>query len=294
MIDLHTHTTASDGTSHPEELVAQAARAGLELLAVTDHDTFAGVEAALDAARDSGLRLIAGVEISTSLDASARHLFEASPRDIHLLAYFPNGELTQEFKAWLRSMEESRWRRNRELLGRLVEEGITVEEEELRARGGSIAGRVHLAQILLKRRHVQSLDEAFRRYLGEQGASYVPRRSPPISEAIFRIRQAGGLSSLAHPIRFWGESWPCAERLCAWLAAAGLDALEVWHSEQTAPYSAILRELARKHHFRVTGGSDFHGGNKPGIALGTGYGNGALVPMDEIRASWEGSPLPLV
>lgn len=294
MIDLHTHTTASDGTSHPEELVTQAARAGLEVLAVTDHDTFAGVEAALGAARDAGLRLIAGVEISTSLDASARNLFEASPRDIHLLAYFPADEIPGEFIAWVRSMEESRWTRNRDLLGRLAGEGITVQEEELRARGGRIAGRVHLAQILLKRRLVQSLDEAFHRYLGEHGASYVPRRSPPISEAISRIRQAGGLSSLAHPIRFWGESWQCAEGLCAWLAAAGLSALEVWHSEQDAVYSANLRELALRNQLRMTGGSDFHGGNKPGIALGTGYGSAALVPVDEIRASWQGAPLSLV
>ncbi len=294
MIDLHTHTTASDGTSTPQDLIAEAVSAGIDTLAITDHDTFVGVDMALQAAQDAGLRLIAGVEISTSLDADARPLFQASPRDIHLLAYFPANAIDPDFRAWVRSMEESRWNRNRELLDRLSEHDIIVEEQELRDLGGSIAGRVHLARILRKRQYVQSLDEAFHRYLGEHASSYVPRQSPPISEAISRIRQAGGLSSLAHPIRFWGESWESTAGLCSWLASAGLNALEVWHSEQSPAYSTMLKALALRHELCMTGGSDFHGANKPGIELGTGYRTDALVPQEELHASWKDAPLALL
>ncbi len=294
MIDLHSHTTSSDGTSSPQALVTEAIQAGLEVLAVTDHDTFAGVALAQETAVGQSLRVIAGVELSTTLDQDARHLFPGSPRDIHLLAYFPQGDIPEGFRTWVKSMEESRWVRNRDLLARLSQQGIQVEEQELRTDGGSVAGRVHLARILLKRRLVQNLDEAFTRYLGEHASSYVPRRSPPISEAIARIREAGGLTSLAHPIRFWGHSWECADGLCAWLAGAGLHALEVWHSEQDPAYSKQLRTLALRHHLRMTGGSDFHGANKPGISLATGHGNTPLVPCQELRESWANAPLRLV
>lgn len=294
MIDLHSHTTASDGTSSPQELVAEAVQAGLEVLAVTDHDTFASVASAQQAAGLQGLRVIAGVEISTTLNPEARHLFPGSPRDIHLLAYFPQSDVPVEFRDWVKGMEESRWRRNHELLGRLEAQGIQVDEQDLRNAGGSVAGRVHLARILVKRKLVSNLDEAFRRFLGEAAACYVPRQSPPIGEAIARVQEAGGIASLAHPIRFWGDSWDCADGLCAWMSSRGLHALEVWHSEQSAAYSERLRLLAQRHHLRMTGGSDFHGDNKPGIRLATGHGNSPLVPYQELRASWANAPLPLV
>lgn len=294
MIDLHTHTTASDGTSSALELVMEAAAAGVRVLAVTDHDTFASVEAARSVAEQQGIRLIAGVELSTSLDAEARSLFSGSSRDIHLLAYFPGSAIPDDFREWVLAMEDSRWQRNRLLLESLGKQGIVIGEDELRRAGGSIAGRVHLAKILVRRKVVGGLEEAFQRYLGEAAASYVPRQSPPISEALGAIRKGGGIASLAHPIRFWGGQWKQADALCGWLAARGLDALEVWHSEQDAAYSGRLRELALRHRMRMTGGSDFHGENKPGICLGTGYHNHALVPLEEMRACWQDSELPLV
>jgi predicted metal-dependent phosphoesterase TrpH len=294
MIDLHAHTTASDGTSSPQALVAEALRVGLEVLAVTDHDTFEAVASAQEAAGLQGLRVIAGVEISTTLNPEARHLFPGSPRDIHLLAYFPQADVPGHFREWVKGMEASRWRRNRELLGRLEAQGVCVAEQELRSAGGSVAGRVHLARILVKRNLASSLDEAFRRFLGEAASCYVPRQSPPIAEAIARVRDAGGIASLAHPIRFWGHSWECADGLCAWLSRAGLHAMEVWHSEQDAAYSQQLRALAQRHHLRMTGGSDFHGDNKPDIQLATGHGSSPLVPYQELLASWADAPLSLV
>jgi 3',5'-nucleoside bisphosphate phosphatase len=294
MIDLHTHTLASDGTSSPEVLVAEAVRAGVEVLAVTDHDTLAATEAARQAADAAGIRLIAGVEISTSLCDSMRDVYQASPRDIHLLAYFPTGRIPDDFRTWLRTLESSRWERNRELLASLATHDIFIDEADLRERGGSIAGRVHMARILCERGQVRSIDEAFRRYLGEDASSYVPRRSPPISQVIQHIRLAGGIASLAHPTRFWGDNWQAADAICQRLADVGLDAVEVWHSEQDPAYSGLLADLAVRHALRMTGGSDFHGGNKPGITLGRGYGDRALVPVDLLRNSWQDAALPLV
>lgn len=298
MIDLHSHTTASDGTSTPLQLVDEARAVGLEILAVTDHDTFAGADICLQAAlnateSEAPLHVIPGVEISTSLDAAAHSMFRGKLRDIHLLAFFPRQRVPDAFRHWVLQLEESRWERNRELLATLAGHGIQVEEAELRARGGSVAGRVHLSHILLERGVVASLEESFERYLGESAASYVPRQSPPISTAIAEIRKAGGLSSLAHPIRFWGDDWESGDQLALWLAEVGLDAIEVWHSEQSSAYSSRVLATAQAAGLRVTGGSDYHGRNKPGIALAYGHGQKPLVPVEELRAFWEGAPLSL-
>lgn len=286
MIDLHTHTNASDGTDTPEQLVRRAAEAGVHLLAMTDHDTLDGWEAARPTAAKLGVALIAGVELSTSLTPAQREVFQLDDRDIHLLAYFPCGEPDIAFREWVRTLEDSRWERNRKLLKRLGEAGIVVEEAELRRRGGSIAGRVHIARILRERNVVSNLDEAFRRYLGEDAETYVARNSPPIHEVLPHIRQAGGLSSLAHPIRVWGQRHELGEALAQWLAAQGLDALEAWHSEQSPGYSAWLCGLAQSLGLRVTGGSDFHGGNKPDIHLGVGRSKAPLVPATAFAKAW--------
>jgi predicted metal-dependent phosphoesterase TrpH len=294
MIDLHTHTTASDGTLSPAELISLARTTGIRVLAVTDHDTFAGADACRDFVQGSELHLIPGVELSTSLDVEMHKLFRGKLRDIHLLAYFPNGKVPDLFRKWVEDLGETRWARNRELLASLAKQGVVVEEEELRARGGNVAGRVHLGNMLLERGLVASLEEAFIRFLGENAATYVPRQSPPISVALKQIRLAGGISSLAHPIRFWGHDWESGEGLTPRLAEAGLDALEAWHSEQSAEYSARVLEVAGTYGLRVTGGSDFHGANKPGIHLGRGYGDDALVPRDMMEQVWAGVPYSLL
>ena len=283
MIDLHTHTNESYGTATPSELIDAAAAAGLTRLAITDHDTFDGWEAARIPAANAGLPLIPGVELSTTLDADAKALLPGFRADVHLLAYFPGAEPPMAFREWVGSLLESRWERNRALLRRLAGKGLNVSEEELRAFGGPVAGRVHLARLLKDRGHVQSIDEAFRSYFGEKAGDYVPRRCPPLSETIARVREAGGVPSLAHPVRFWGERREEAESVCGWLAARGLVALEVWHSEQSAAYSAWLTALAARFEFGRTGGSDYHGNNKPGIRLGVGRGATPLVPADAWR-----------
>lgn len=279
MIDLHSHTTASDGTSSPAELIAEAKAAGIRILAITDHDTFDGWQQARDIAATEQLALIPGVELSTALDADGRALLPGFRADVHLLAYFPSAEPPAPFRQWVSTLLESRWERNRSLLRRLADKGLSIDEATLRARGGPVAGRVHLARLLRELGHVSSIDEAFRVFFGESAADYVPRRCPPLLETIGRVREAGGFTSLAHPIRFWGERREAAEGLCGWLVSQGLHALEVWHSEQSAEYSAWLHSLATRYGLACTGGSDFHGLNKPGIFLGVGRGTEPLVPL---------------
>ncbi|MDZ7637400.1 MAG: PHP domain-containing protein [Bryobacterales bacterium] len=289
MIDLHTHTTASDGTTSPTELIAEASSAGLAVLSITDHDTFDGWEAARPLAKAVELHLVPGVELSTTLDADARALLPGFRADVHLLAYFPVAGPPASFRQWVSSLLESRWERNRTLIRRLADKGLPVDEAMLRAFGGPVAGRVHLARMLKDMGQVKSINEAFLSYFGESAVDYVPRNCPPLSETIARVREAGGTPSLAHPIRFWGERREEGERLCAWAAERGLLALEVWHSEQTRAYSGWLAELAERHQLGRTGGSDFHGLNKPGIFLGVGRGSVPLVPSGEWQ--WSGEAL---
>jgi predicted metal-dependent phosphoesterase TrpH len=294
MIDLHSHTTASDGTTAPADLIAEAKAAGIGLLAITDHDTFDGWQQARSFAVAESLPLIPGVELSTTLDPEGKAFLPGFRADVHLLAYFPAGEPPPAFQQWVGSLLESRWERNRMLLRRLADKGLSVDEATLRARGGPVAGRVHLARLLRDLGHVASIDEAFRHFFGESAADYVPRRCPPLVETIARVREAGGIASLAHPIRFWGEHREAGAQLCGWLASHGLHALEVWHSEQSPEYSAWLHSLAARHGLGCTGGSDFHGLNKPGIFLGVGRGRQPLVPLSAASFAASGeAPLPL-
>ncbi|MCZ2156154.1 MAG: PHP domain-containing protein [Bryobacterales bacterium] len=288
MIDLHTHTNASDGSSTQRELLDAAVRAGITLLAITDHDTFAGWDAAQHMAAHAGVTLIPGVELSTCLDAEAREMLPGFRGDVHVLAYFPDTEPPLSFREWVATLLNSRWERNRALLRKLEVRGIGISEEMLRDFGGPVAGRVHLARLLMKQGHVSSIDDAFRKYFGEAAQDYVARRCPPLSETLERVREAGGVTSLAHPIRFWGEHWEAAEQLCAWMRERGLAALEVWHSEQPGEYSVRLGNLALRHQLGQTGGSDFHGANKPAIRLGIGRGTEPLVPARKWRFRFAG------
>jgi len=245
--DLHLHTTASDGLLAPAEVVRRAYEAGLAGMAVTDHDTMAGVEEALREGARVGIEVLAGVEISTSWEG----------RDIHVLGYGPDWRqpLWQERLAQLR---EGRERRNERILARLGELGLVVTMEEVRAAAGKAAadesvGRPHIAAVLLAKGVVASMREAFDRYLAEGAAAYVavPKVTP--QEAVAWIRQAGGASVLAHP-GLYGD-----DRLIELLASEGLAGLEVAHSDHTAEQEARYASLAAQLDLIATAGSDFHG-----------------------------------
>lgn len=259
MIDLHTHTCESDGTDSPQALLTLARHAGLRALSITDHDTFRGFDAAAGSDHED-IELICGVELS------CRH----GSKTVHLLAYFPQSVgAPPEFRAWVDSILESRRVRNVQLVERLRSLEVDITLAEVEAVGRSVTGRPHFAQILVQKGYAADRNEAFQKWIGEQSPGYVERIGPTLPEAIERVQKCGGISSLAHPVRV-GLSHKLEEELTflAELRDAGLDALEVFHSDQGPALVDRYFEYASLLGLLKTGGSDYHGDNKPGLHVG--------------------------
>ncbi len=275
MIDLHTHTTASDGASTPAQLVQEALSAGLSALAVTDHDTLDGSEAAAPVARQAGLDFLGGIELS------ARFRDNGQPRgpSIHLLGYFPQGGPAADLREWVRELQASRQERNAGMIERLRALGLDVTLEELSMLSSGMVGRPHFARLLRAKGYVPDYESAFREYLGESGCAYVPRRPVDVGDAIRRIRAAGGVSSVAHPVRLARLGAKFGEFI-ARLKEAGLGAIEVYHSEHSGQDVERFLSLARDHGLLATGGSDYHGAAKPGVRLGMGSTACCPIPVE--------------
>ena len=266
MIDLHSHTNESDGSCSPEQLIAEAVSAGVDRLGITDHDTFAGYDEARDAAARAGVELVRGIELSTRLhDHSA-----------HLLGYFPGTGGLGAFRKWVLELQASRRERNQRLAMRLRELGFDVTAEEAEALGRGMTGRPHFAQIMVEKGYASNLRQAFDDYLDESAKGYVYRREPSFAEGVRHIRDAGGIASLAHPIRVAGDVPAMMPELCA----AGLNAMEAYHSDHGPGETELYLGLAKRYGLLVTGGSDFHGAMKPEVCLGTGYKGNLQVPED--------------
>lgn len=253
--DLHTHTTASDGMFPPEVNVRLAKEAGLSAVAITDHDTLAGIPEALEAGRTYGMVVVPGVEISTAVEG----------KDIHILGYgiAHDDPLLQ---SRLLSQRNIRNRRNEVILARLAELGMTVTVEELELAAGKSSssdgsvGRPHIAQVLVDKGYVTDIRDAFDRFLGEgKPANVSPSRITPI-EAIGWIHEAGGKAIIAHPGLYDDDALVIA------LLEAGADGVEAFHSDHDAPSELQYEEWAKSRGKLVTGGSDFHG-IKDGIAF---------------------------
>ena len=275
MIDLHTHTNASDGTTPPSDLIEQALTAGLEAIAITDHDTFAGYDEALPIAAGAGLDLVCGLELSTKYNK----------RSIHLLGYFPVQPPTAEFRDWLRFNQDSRRDRNRRLAQRLQSLGLDVKLEEVERLGRTLAGRPHFAQLLVQKGYVSSYQEAFDEYLDEAAKGYVDRDEAQLGDAIERVAAAGGIPTIAHPIRVTRDA-TTLRALLTEMKPRGLAGIEVFHSDHTPEDSAEYAILAREFDLLPTGGSDFHGNRKPSVRLGTGVNGNLNVPkavLDRLR-----------
>ncbi len=264
MIDLHTHSTASDGTDSPSELVARAASLGLEALAITDHDTLQGSDEAVTAAAAAGLRFVQGLELST------RRTEEPDPaaRSVHVLGYFFRPP-EPGFRAWLDSLKERRRSRNHAMAERLQALGMAVSLEEAEAEGRNITGRPHFASVLIRKGYVRSYAEAFRTLLGELCPAYVERADPTPREGIARIRQAGGVAVLAHAVRL-NKAGAEEEAVLRGFVDAGLGGIEVYHSDHDERSRSRYAQLAEKYGLAVTGGSDYHGAHKPDVLLGRG------------------------
>jgi predicted metal-dependent phosphoesterase TrpH len=275
LIDLHSHTNESDGTCSPAQLITEAVRAGVTTLGITDHDTFKGYDQALAPAGAAGLELVCGIELSTKLHGSSAHL----------LGYFFGEQDLTDFRTWILDLQAARRDRNIRLVARLQQLGFEITLEEAEARGRGMTGRPHFAQIMLEKGYVNSYRQAFDEYLDESAKGYVYRQEPRFSEGVERIRKAGGIASLAHPIRVKGDVPAMMSELCD----AGMNAIEAYHSDHSEADTELYLQLARQCGLLVTGGSDFHGTVKPGVTLGHGIGGNLKIPADlveQLRAGY--------
>ena len=267
-IDLHVHTTASDGTLTPSEVVAHATKLKLKAISITDHDTLAGSMEALSNGIPPELDFLTGVEIS-----AAPPPFHHQSGSFHLLGYaiqLNNPALNQE----LEKLQAARKNRNPAIISRLNELGITISLDEVREEAGEgQMGRPHIAQMLVKKGVVSSMDEAFDQLLGTGQPAYVDKYRIECSTAIDAIIGAGGIPVLAHPglLEYKGDGQ--LDELIGKLKQIGIRGVEVFYSQHTEDQIQLYADLARRHDLLMTGGTDFHGSIHPEIEMGSGRGN---------------------
>lgn len=283
-IDLHVHSTYSDGTMTPAELLKLAEEKGLAAFALTDHDATKGLDELLALSADSPVEVVPGIEITTAIPG----------KDIHILGYYINYH-RPELQDFLSELIWKREDRNIKMCERLHEAGLSITYEALRASvtPETILTRAHFARFLVDAGDVSSMSEAFSRYLGDRCPTYVHREKVLPEEAVKIIRAVGGVPVLAHPI-IYGFSDDKLESLVATLKEAGLAGIETVYSTYQAADERQIRNLAKKYDLLMTGGSDFHGSNKPHISLGTGMGK-LFIPeefLDGIKKEYMRNYLP--
>ncbi len=262
MIDLHVHSTASDGSLTPRELVYYAAEKQLSAIALTDHDTVSGLAEAIAASHHAGIELIPGVEMSCVWEGT----------EIHILGYFVDtgSPALQDGLSWFRRMRDER---NETILDNLAEDGILLTEEELRAGDpDTVITRAHFARLLMEKGYVRDRKEACAGYLA-YGGKYVPTKDELTPQRVMHMFYDGRIwPSLAHPVQYHLDEDSLVQ-LIAELKAMGLRGIEAWHSSQSWQDTARLQTIARLSGLIPTGGSDFHGSSKPDVEIGTGRGN---------------------
>ncbi len=274
VIDLHAHSTASDGDCSPEKLIELALGLGLSALALTDHDTLDGIEKAGERAAGTGLRFIAGVEIEIERDGTSG--------EFHLLG-LGLSEHREELEAALGRLREARHRRNLRMVEKLNRDGIPVTMEELAGiAGGKVVSRAHFARLFMNKKIVSSVDAAFSRLIGKGQPYYEPRTCLALAEAVRLIHGAGGIAVIAHPVSL-GLRGPALRQYLSFCKDQGVDGLEVWHPNHSLGECRRFSSLAAGLGLLVTGGSDFHGEHMPRRKLGFSSG-GRPIP-DTLLAS---------
>ena len=289
-VDLHVHSSKSDGTFTPSELVDYAREKGLKAFALTDHDTVDGLQEAMEyaeelrqreAAENAGSRfpvpeVIPGIEFST----------EYNGRDVHIVGLYIQYD-NPAFREYLQRFIDSRTMRNIKMCNLLQEAGFDISYEKLQQEfPDAVITRAHYARYLLNHGYIKSLKEAFERYVGDHCPYFVPREKVTPAQAVQLILSAGGVPVLAHPI-LYHMSDSRLEALVAELREEGLMGIEAIYSTYSAGEERQIRSLAQKYHLLISGGSDFHGANKPGLDLGCGYGR-LHIPesvLDDIKKS---------
>lgn len=257
MLDLHIHTTASDGSLTPTQVVQLARKKGFSLIAVTDHDTMGGVAEALEAGKKYNVDVVPGVEISSGVTL-----------EVHMLGYGMSPD-HPVMKAMMEDMRAARVERMERIIENLQKMGVPITVEEVEAVAGGAIGRPHIAQVLIAHGLVPDVRTAFREYIGVGAKAYVERRKMTSEQVIANIRDAGGVPVLAH-----GGLLRISEvELNQWIdsmAKKGLMGLECYHNAHTPQMERLLRAAAERNGLLVTGGSDFHGASRPDVEMGTG------------------------
>jgi len=271
MIDLHIHTTASDGQYSPAQIAGMAKNAGLTMIAITDHDTIAGIEEGLEAARASGIGFIGGIEISVQ-----------GNRELHILGYGIDPQ-NPALLSLCEGFAEDRRRRGPRILEYLRGYGIHLDLEQAQKYAlGELLGRPHFARALVDAGHVKTTREAFDKYLGIPAFDRVERPKPLPAQGIKVINDAGGIAVLAHPVQL-NLSDADLEKLLRELIQHGLGGIECYYSAHTPRQTELYLSLARTYGLAVTGGSDFHGEKiKPEVLLGTGINGSLNISEDDV------------
>lgn len=268
-VDLHIHTTFSDSTLTPEEVVSEAVRVGLQAIAITDHDSIDGVGPALESAKDQQLEVIPGLELATVLDGS----------EIHILGYFIDHR-SKQLRSELKILKDARIERARKMVTRLAEHGVSISFDRVLAIAGSgVVARPHIAKAMLEEGLVSSYSEAFGRYIADDSPCCVLKQMLSYAQAIELIVHSGGIPVLAHP-----KDRRTVARIPE-LVSCGLMGVEVWHPDHTGEFTKYLLSYAREHGLLVTGGSDSHGVKKGKPPIGR-----FDLPMkivEDMRKFWE-------
>ncbi len=271
-VDLHTHTLCSDGTYTPTELVEYAAEKGLSAIAITDHDTVEGIGEAKAAGKAAGVEVIPGIEVSTEYDET----------DIHIVGLFVNDK-DSEFLNTLSRLRQKREKRNVLMAQRLKELGLDISYEDIvRAADGGVATRAHVARVLMEKGCTATIKEGFDRYIGKHKPAYIRREVPDWRTTLDILGKNGAVAVLAHPFLYkLGKER--LENMVSELAKNGLRGIEAYYSTHSPSDTEYIKRLAEKNGLLLSGGSDFHGKNKPHIDLGSGMGS-LTVPYEVLES----------
>ncbi len=270
---MHTHTTHSDGSATPEELIGLASARQARAVAITDHDTVSAIVEARAAAERFGIEFVAGIEISA----------EYSPGTMHILGYCIDDGSTA-LAVRLAELQEARDRRNPQIASRLRSLGFDISYDEVvELAGNQVVGRPHFARLMIERGYVASMQEAFDRFLKKGADAYVGKARLSPRESIALIHEAGGVAVLAHPYQLNPSSREEVDQIVGELAGLGLDGIEAFYSRHSAAERASYSEVATRHGLLITGGSDYHGSYKPDISIVTGLGD-LDVPYELLEA----------
>lgn len=261
-IDLHAHTTCSDGSLTPSEMVELAAKSGLAAVAITDHDSVTGIDEALDAGRRFGIRVVPGLELST------KH----KNRSVHLVGLFPDTR-SEALQKMMQDIVDARKTRNRKMFERLAELNYPVDPSACGAGDDTVVTRGLVGQLLVEAGYFKTVQETFDVLLNRGKPAYLPKWSPEAADGIRLLHEAGATVFIAHYHKIYKNDLQASRQAAEELLLAGADGLEVRYSDFTEAEQCVAEELAEQYRCLRSGGSDFHGKIKPGLALGSGYGS---------------------